>query len=1117
MSDCKDEGMNNWRVNGRVSRSPADTYIEWQFEQKCEELANGNDILTEWREKKRQYKSWTETIVFDFQHFSRHDSSHSVNILEAIEMLLGKDRINMLSAGDLWMLLECAYKHDIGMTLTYEELVNLWKKTDFKKYIEDRLYTELQDDREAALFYIQMDNLIRNRDQMEGIETERRQNIAESWEVELERCLMYLAASYIRKCHAKRLGDAEKRLPNPENSVIPDRLYNLAKTASILHGEADYRQILKQLKECTKGFGNGKMHPRFVCAMLRIGDVLDLENNRFNIRSVSHFGDLPRMSKMHLGKHKAITHLKISRSQIEVEALSNKTDVCQVLADDFRMIDEEVQNLICYWNNMAPEEFGGCTLQQSKCRIFYKTVGNLYDVGMHKSIQMDTKKLIDLFMGHNIYNDYMEFIREYLQNALDAVKMQLWLDIKENRYRNKMNPGMKDLKELTPLDLSKDIFENYPINVYVETDWKNQKVEIAIKDCGIGMEKACIDMISKIGQGWKERERYTIELHRMPDWLKPTGGFGIGIQSAFMVSDKVKIYTYPREEVKGYKITIESPDIGGRVMTEELEGHGNGTKVQIKLDLDRFQSWSSKMKAKGNKDVRYKHEYAGRENAGTADLFDTEATLDYILTFLKEFVEEKMNHRLFPVTIINSQRKDIILKSNFLPDVNYWEDSKRYFICRTEEGLDLFDIKNQEFYGWELSRSVLYKVTANPDKEKSIGRAKANSVVSFKNIMVDDERLRSVPLMKHLKLAIDVMGGNVKDMLMMNRDAFREEFNVETWLYTLVYRYFTRLLFWYQKAEDSSMAPLDSDGRKEILENLFAQNPYMALLETVYGSNQWELKPAKEDEIGALAFRVLDEENNQWSESGRGRVSISEVCWEIKKMLDRGKAIVVLAKQRTDGGMFSSIQLKAKVKAEDEKQSLGETVSFYLQNGGYIVDNPDILNMMEMLKCAGKVNMSDFCISQPRENGGIERVYCTCVTYREAAVYIEENMERFYKNSWNGRDDTQRFIYEIKGKGIHELLQVNSLPYEMKMEGKAYIISPIDQRTRVNINSKLSKKKLSWAEFYDIVSKEKSYQLLNRWVADHQASEKKSSEAEIKAEYEKYLKQIYDYNLQEYY
>lgn len=107
--------MNKWKVNHKIE-SQADTYIERHFEKACLLLTNGSEILNEWRFRKAQYISYTNTTVFDFQHYSRHDVSHSIKILESIQLILGKDRIKKLSAGDLWLLLEAAYFHDIGMS-----------------------------------------------------------------------------------------------------------------------------------------------------------------------------------------------------------------------------------------------------------------------------------------------------------------------------------------------------------------------------------------------------------------------------------------------------------------------------------------------------------------------------------------------------------------------------------------------------------------------------------------------------------------------------------------------------------------------------------------------------------------------------------------------------------------------------------------------------------------------------------------------------------------------------------------------------------------------------------------------------------------------------------------
>ena len=76
-----------------------------------------------------------KTITMDFQHYSRHDVTHSICILETIEQLLGKQRVDLLSAGDLWLLLEAAYSHDIGMATTYEQMIELWDEdTEFQRF-----------------------------------------------------------------------------------------------------------------------------------------------------------------------------------------------------------------------------------------------------------------------------------------------------------------------------------------------------------------------------------------------------------------------------------------------------------------------------------------------------------------------------------------------------------------------------------------------------------------------------------------------------------------------------------------------------------------------------------------------------------------------------------------------------------------------------------------------------------------------------------------------------------------------------------------------------------------------------------------------------------------------
>ena len=55
--------------------------------------------------------------------------------------------------------------------------------------------------------------------------------------------------------------------------------------------------------------------------------------------------------------------------------------------------------------------------------------------------------------GANIYKDKFVFLRETVQNALDACKVQLWRDLCEGRYKGwGVGP---DVEELQPFNIKK--------------------------------------------------------------------------------------------------------------------------------------------------------------------------------------------------------------------------------------------------------------------------------------------------------------------------------------------------------------------------------------------------------------------------------------------------------------------------------------------------------------------------------------------------------------------------------------------------------------------------------------------------------------------------------------
>lgn len=90
----------------------------------------------EWNHNKRWLTQVQELILPSFPSYSRHDSSHSEAIIHNIEMLLGEENINELSATDCFAILHTVYIHDIGMCITHADREAILKNKRFCEYLK---------------------------------------------------------------------------------------------------------------------------------------------------------------------------------------------------------------------------------------------------------------------------------------------------------------------------------------------------------------------------------------------------------------------------------------------------------------------------------------------------------------------------------------------------------------------------------------------------------------------------------------------------------------------------------------------------------------------------------------------------------------------------------------------------------------------------------------------------------------------------------------------------------------------------------------------------------------------------------------------------------------------
>lgn len=747
--------------------SQADTYIEACFERKCYEavFSGYHEILNQWRNDKSLYTSYTAISGFDFQHYSMHDKSHSEAILRYIEMVLGRDRVDALNVSDLWLLLESAYCHDIGMALTYEELCSVWESDDFKEYVKASLYCDSGDRRKAAAFYEKMDKLIKNKSEIQKYadaedydEYEKEFNEMlehDSWPVIWERYILLLYTEYIRKKHPER-SQAYIIAAFCENDELrtAGRMYHSVADVVMLHGE-DFDKIFTAVNPTENGFDSELMHPQFAAAMLRLGDLLDMDSNRFNIRMIKHMGIIPLESIMHMKKHKAITHLSYSKDVIQAEASSNDFDVCKTTNQWFQWLDQEVKNLICYWNKIVPETLYGCRLNRCECRIFYKKA--IFDANKQTKFQADSERIYDLFIGENIYKSRFDFIREYLQNALDATKMKLWLKLKDQEELWEKY----EIDRITPFDIGKNYYEELLIEVRADVDWKKNLLILSIQDRGIGMEDECVKALSNVeADSWGKRSAFATEMLVMPAWLRPTGGFGIGVQSAFMIADGVEFITKSETEAVGKIIRLDNRRNGGKVSKFEEKNVKNGTKVCVKIGITEFVREIMKNTERLKiKDL-------------TGDLFDRHKTFHILQNIIMNYVSEEVEYSLFPVRICCNTEKAQRTGMAWYPSeageksMKLKKMDRRIFFGDKESDMKYAVCGNQLFL-WDYANSVMvvYTLRSNSDYESF-------DQCYYKGILIGDEK---IPTDEPFFMRVIYHSENVRSFLSVNRDHLKME------------------------------------------------------------------------------------------------------------------------------------------------------------------------------------------------------------------------------------------------------------------------------------------------------------------------------------------------------
>lgn len=181
----------------------------------------------------------------------------------------------------------------------------------------------------------------------------------------------------------------------------------------------------------------------------------------------------------------------------------------------------------------------------------------------HKEFQAEVKQLLDIVI-HSLYTDREIFVRELVSNASDALE--------KLRHTQLTERGIYDAA--------------LPLEINITTDEEAKTLTIA--DYGIGMtHDELVENLGTIAHSGSKAFMQALKSSGK-DGTQLIGQFGVGFYSAFMVADKVQVYTHSWREDAAPLCWTSDGATGYDIEQVEEQRRGCKLVMHLKEDAQEF-------------------------------------------------------------------------------------------------------------------------------------------------------------------------------------------------------------------------------------------------------------------------------------------------------------------------------------------------------------------------------------------------------------------------------------------------------------------------------------------------------------------------------------------------
>lgn len=495
-----------------------------------------------------------------FEQYTKHNISHIDEMLKMLDWLIPNETKNKLTLAEWMMLVLAVYFHDLGMFVSKKEYESRMESgfCEYKRRLEN-------------------DNLDKEF-------------------IEKVKCMQepdkFLYQEFVRKNHAYRvrkwiLGDEFSEFGN--SIEIASEVNKLLENIDPLFRE-DLGLIceshhLNNLDDITiynprKRYGSSDeevVNLQYIAVILRTADLLHITMDRTPAIEYRLICPSDPISIIEWQKQMAIRAVapkkmfdekdatkEIQSNTIEITAYFQKANQAESffslmeyikyvkgeLKNSYDLVQNSIKkhgtiNYIFPWLNIDDE---GIKTKEFERKLL--------------KFELDQNNILQMLVGHTLYNDSSVVLRELVQNGLDAIKFQNELEKNNNEA---LTAGQ--------------------INIY----WDDKSRELTFIDNGTGMTVFDIEnYLLKVGAS----KYSTKEFKREHPHFVSISRFGIGILTCFLVANDIEIMTCSCENGEANLITLRNVDgkyllkkVRKDELFEEMKKHGTAIKLRIREDV----------------------------------------------------------------------------------------------------------------------------------------------------------------------------------------------------------------------------------------------------------------------------------------------------------------------------------------------------------------------------------------------------------------------------------------------------------------------------------------------------------------------------------------------------